>query len=357
MARLIILRLLESYFRHRWLYLLPAVLMLGVAAVYYLVIAEPVYIVRGVVYVQRDTLLSSLITVREEPFTASTPAQATADEVDELLQTDAFIRSLIEETDLEPRMSLGRSEVQDTIKDVRDAVWVEPQGNNQLEVAAAHEDPDVAYQLASALVDRYVQWRINAEHKESATATAFFEDLITTYRSELETVRGELESYLEAHPEPFFGERPPNEQLEIRRLESDINLAQSRLAAVLDKEENARLATAQAESNVRNAYFLVDAPAPPVESAFSLRTLARNLIIFGGVGLLLSLLGIVGGAVLDRAPRFPLDVEIPTGLPVLAMVPAVDTDAASQVDQADSAAARTTVTPLSPGFSTSERKQ
>lgn len=331
--------------------------MLGLAAVYYLFIAEPVYIVRGVVYVQRDTLLSSLITRQNEQFSTSTPAQATADEMDELFQTDAFIRSLIEGTDLEAQMSLGRAAVQDTIEEVREAVWVEPQGRNQVEVAAAHEDPDVAYQLASSVVDRYVSWRINSEHKESETARAFFEDLIETYTAELERVRAELEAYLEAHPEPFFGERPPNEQLEIRRLESEIGLAQSRLSSVLDKEENARLATAQAESNVRNSYFLVDAPAPPVESAFSLRQLARNLVIFTGVGVLISLLGVIGGAVLDRAPRFPLDIEIPTGLPVLAMVPTVDAEAISSTEEPRSSTDSTTVTPLSPGFSASEPKQ
>lgn len=358
MARLLILRLLESYFRHRWFYLLPIVLMLGGAAAYYLFVAEPVYIVRGVVYVQRDTLLSSLITFQDEQYATSTPAQATATEVDELLQTDAFVRSLIEGTDLEARMNLGRVEVQETIEEVRDAVWVEPQGRNQVEVAAAHENPNVAYQLASSVVDRYVSWRINAEHKESETARVFFEDLIETYTAELESARAELETYLEAHPEPFFGERPPNEQLEIRRLESDINLAQSRLSSVLDKEENARLATAQAESNVRNSYFLVDAPAPPVQSAFSLRRLARNLAIFTGVGVLISLLGVAGGAVLDRAPRFPLDVEIPTGLPVLAMVPTVDEDTISSASvEEPTTSTDPTVTSLSPGFSASESKQ
>ena len=42
MLRLINLRLLESYFRHRWLYLLPIVIMVGVAA-YYFTTAERLY--------------------------------------------------------------------------------------------------------------------------------------------------------------------------------------------------------------------------------------------------------------------------------------------------------------------------
>lgn len=326
MARLIILRLLESYFRHRWLYLLPIILMLAIGVGYYFFIQEPVYIVRGVMYVQKETLLASLVGVRDEPINVATPAEATADEIDELLQTDAFVRSLIEESDLEARMAEGPEAVADTIDEVREAVWAETQGNNQVLIAAAWEEPAIALQLAEAMVDNYIQWRLNAERKESSVAQSFFDNLIGEYRTEVETARTELEQYLEAHPEPLRGERPATEQLEISRLQSAIDLAQSRLSAVQDKEEGARLTMAQTESSVRQTYFMIDAPSMPVEPAVSLRSRLQNVALFGLVGVVLSLLGVIGGALLDRSPRFPLDVEQATGLPVLAMVPESDPD-------------------------------
>jgi hypothetical protein len=52
MARLIILRLLDSYFRHRWLNLLPIVLMIGLASASF-TLAEPEFVSRGRLYVQK----------------------------------------------------------------------------------------------------------------------------------------------------------------------------------------------------------------------------------------------------------------------------------------------------------------
>jgi hypothetical protein len=322
MVRLIILRLLESFFRHRWLNLLPVVLLLAAGVAYYSFFASPVYIVRGVLYVQSTSLLTSLLAVGDRPFTTLTPAAATAAEIDELLQTRAFVRAVIANTDLEGQMSLGEQVVEETIEEARKAVWAEAQGSNQVLVAAAHEDPVIAYQLSQGLVDSYIQWRINSDREESAAAQAFFADLIAGYREDVEVARAALQEYLDTRPAPFRGERPANEAMEIGRLENAISLAQTRYASALDKEEDARLAMAQAEGNVRRTYYLIDAPAIPVEPVTSLRRVARNLAVFGGVGLLLSLLGIAGGALLDRTVRFPLDLEQTSDVPVLAMVPA-----------------------------------
>ncbi|MDT8307220.1 MAG: lipopolysaccharide biosynthesis protein [Anaerolineae bacterium] len=322
MARLIVLRLLESYFRHRWLNLLPVVLLLGVGIAYYSFFAEPVYIVRGVLYVQQRSLLESLLPLPDEPFTSLTPAEATATEINELLQTSAFVRAIIANTDLEAQMSQGGEIIEETIEEVREAVWADAQGQNQVLVAAAHEHPLIAYQLSQGMVDSYIQWRINSDREESAAAQAFFAELIAGYRDEVDAARAALQNYLDTHPAPFRGERPPNEQIEINRLEGEITLAQTRFANALDKEEDARLAMARAEGNVRRTYYLIDAPSIPVEPATSLRRVARSLAIFGGAGVLLSLLLITGGALLDRTVRFPLDLEQGSDVPVLAMVPA-----------------------------------
>lgn len=324
MARLIALRLLESYFRHRWLYLLPVLLLLA-AGVAYTVVAEPVYIVRGVIYVQPSSLLESLLAVQDEPFAKLMPADATASEIDELLQTRAFVRAVIANTDLEAEMSGSEEEVEEVIDETREAIWAEAQGNNQVMIAAAHEDPLLAYQLSQGMVDSYIQWRVNLDREDSVAAQAFFADLITGYQEDAERARAALQEYLDTHPAPLRGERPPNELIEIDRLEEAISLAQTRYTNALDKEEEARLAMAQAEGNVRRTYYLLDAPQMPVEPVMSLRRVVMNVAIFTGVGLLLSVLGIAGGALLDRSVRFPLDLEQTTDVPVLAMVPADDT--------------------------------
>lgn len=67
MIRLVFLRLLENYFQHRWLYLLP-VLIMFIAGVAYPFVVPASYVAEGTVYVQPETLLSSLTVVWNDGF-------------------------------------------------------------------------------------------------------------------------------------------------------------------------------------------------------------------------------------------------------------------------------------------------
>jgi capsular polysaccharide biosynthesis protein len=320
MARLLSLRFLESYFRHRWLYLLPLLLMAGVA-IFYFVTVKPTYIVRGVLYVQQQSLLASLTSLRSDGFSVLTPAEATAQELGDLLQTDSFIRALIQQTDLEATLGTGDMTIGETIEEVRKAVWVETQGPNQVRISAAWERPQVAYQLATASLESFIQWRINADRQESEVAQAFFAGLLEQYRGELELARVDLQSYLAAHPEQLRGKRPDVEQLEIDRLKAAVDLAQTRFSSVLAKDEDARLAMAQAESDARQTYLLIDSPAMPTEPETSLRKVALNMLVYLSLGLILTVVAVAGGMMLDRSLTFPVDARNRLELPVLAMVP------------------------------------
>jgi uncharacterized protein involved in exopolysaccharide biosynthesis len=201
---------------------------------------------------------------------------------------------------------------------VRKDVWAETQGANQVVVSAAYENPNVAYQLAGAAIDNYIQWRINADRQESAAAQTFFGELVATYQTDLDAARAALEQYLTGHPAPLRGRRPETEELQIERLQADLDLAQTRYASVLEKEESTRLALAQAESVARQTYYLIDAPAPPTESAVSLRSQLLQAGVFLAAGLFFSLAAVIGGAILDQSFRFPHDAAQGLGLPVLA---------------------------------------
>lgn len=109
--------------------------------------------------------------------------------------------------------------------------------------------------------------------------------------------------------------------MEISRLQGEIDLAASRYATALDKEEETRLAMAQIESDARQTYFLIDAPTIPDTPDTSLRKLALSGGIFTVVGVFLSAGLIVGVALIDRSFRFPIDVINRLDLPVLTMVP------------------------------------
>jgi capsular polysaccharide biosynthesis protein len=321
MLKLVILRLLESYFRHRWLYLLPIVGMIGLAT-YFVLNLDQKYQTEGVLYVQNQSYLASLTDVRASDVSwYLTAAQITNSEINDLLQTDSFVRAIIQETDLEKEMTKGETAVDETIQETRDSIWVYSTGNNQITIGASHEDPKLAYQLVSALIDVYLRWQVNAEQAENETANSFFVDVIDLYNSELAAAREDMVQYVQMHPQPLRGDRPETEQMEIARLQAAIDLSSSRVASALDKEENTRLAMAQIESDTRQRYILIDAPEIPLESEVSLRKIAMQAGAFVGAGIILTIVAIFGAAVLDRSFRFPIDVNNRLDLPVLSILP------------------------------------
>jgi uncharacterized protein involved in exopolysaccharide biosynthesis len=321
MLRLFILRIFESYFRHRWLYLLPLVIMVA-GAIAYFFISKPTYIARGILYIQNESLLSTLTDLGESTGTFwVSPAQTISSEISELLQTDAFIRAIVQSTDLEDAMSEGRSGVKTVIEEVREDVWVEPIGNNQLVVSASYEDPVIAYQYVEATIENYLNWKTNIQRTEAEAAQEFFKNLIVQYEAELEDAQLEMRQYLEEYPEPIVGERSGIEQLEIDRIQAGIDLAATRYAKALDRQEDTQLALTKVESDVRQTYLLIDAPNIPEEPEYSLKKIVFNMGAFVAAGVFLSAAAIFGGVILDRSFRFPIDVTQRLELPVLAMIP------------------------------------
>ena len=320
MFRLVTLRLLESYFRHRWLYLIPIVLMIP-AAVAYITLKPPGYVAHGTLYIQKESLISSLNALRNEGFSWLTPADATISELYELLSSDAFTRAIVAQTDLEQEMNGDRDALHETLGAVRSAIWAEHLGNNLVRIAAAHEDADIAFQLVTATIETFTQWKINVGRSESVAAQAFFVDLVSSYQSALEPARAALNDYLIAHPEPVRGDRPMLETAEIARLDAAVQQADTRLRAAQEKEENARLTLTQTESDVRQTYFVIDTPTLPDATDVSKREMAMTLIMFMVVGGMISLTGVIGAALLDRSLRFPIDVRHGLSLPVLGMIP------------------------------------
>ncbi|MEO7912520.1 MAG: lipopolysaccharide biosynthesis protein [Roseiflexaceae bacterium] len=322
MARLFILRLFDSYFRHRWLNLLPLVLMLGMAGASFQ-LAEKQYVSRGRLYVQKSSLLPSLTQIGVDGISYKSPTQIAVSEVNELVLTEAFIRSVIQKTDLEASMADGPDAIQKIIDGFRTQLSVTAVGDSIIEITVKNNDPKLAQQLAAAVIESYSLWKLNGDLQESAVAQAFFAGVIPGYQEDLQRVRDQLETFLKQHPVQLRGERPAEEQVEIDRLQSAVESSAKRVENALEKEESARLSQTQAESSVRQDYLLIDAPIVPLKPETSLKERITGPAIFIIIGLLMSIGGIIGGALLDRSFRFALDVRSNLNLPVLALVPDV----------------------------------
>ncbi|NJN18379.1 MAG: hypothetical protein HC822_20050 [Oscillochloris sp.] len=164
MVRLIILRLTESFFRNRGLYQLPVVLMILLAGLY-VMFAPRVYVSKGTLYVQQDSLLASLTNSSGGGSWWITPSQAAVNEFRELMGTNAFVRTIASKTDLEHGIMLDPGATDRVIWEIRQAVSFSSLGDNLVSFGATFRDPKITQQIAQASIDTYLQWRLNADQQ------------------------------------------------------------------------------------------------------------------------------------------------------------------------------------------------
>lgn len=283
--------------------------------------AKPSYIAVGAVYVEKESLLATLTSLQDSGLAWVTPAQATVDEFKELIQTDAFIRAIISQTDIESEMNQGDTKVSEIIGDTRASIWAVPLGNNLIQVGATHEKGPIAEQLAKALVESYLQWKIKSDQQDSTSAQVFFDDLVKTYRADLQKAQNDQQAFLEEHPDPVRGERTLLEEVQINDLQRMVSEANTRLTNAIEKLDSAKLALSQSDSKARQTYQLIDTPHVPPGTGTSKTKMAMNAVIMAVVGLILGVVAAAGAAFLDSSFRFPIDVENTLSLPVLAIVP------------------------------------
>jgi hypothetical protein len=278
----------------------------------------------------------------------------TTNQIKELLQTEAFMRSVVKGTPIEADMNASINDVKPIITSLSKAIWAQPAGDSLVQFGADFEDPQVARQLATNLMQSYTLWKLNSDRQDSIAAQSFFSDLIQPYQDALDKARTELENYLADHPTPIRGNRSEIEAIEISRLQANVNSSDTRLQSAIDKEESARLAQIQAERNIQQRYMMLDTPRTPLTPTTSVKQLAMKALIFVVVGMILSLVGVIGGAIIDRTFRLPIDVVHSLELPLLALVPTNKISAlARAAAQPVAGAVGETLTPSQPKIASS----
>lgn len=319
MIRLILLRVLETFFRRPWAYIWPALLAVAAGVLFFLLVPAE-YQVRGTIYVQRESLLTALASDRQvRQFT--TPANETMSEIFSLLNTNTFAITVLENTNLREQLTLSPRERDQVIKDYRTAMMIHSEGTNIVVVTATDKDALLAQQMAVATMDAYVQWRVNFERADSQIAQQFFVELIERYEDQLSEAERELRNYLLIYPDPVRGSRSSEEVFEIDRLQRAVNESFARVALARGKEEDARLALAKVDSESTQEYLIIDAPSIPNAPPSVLRRAITLIVGAAAVGIVLSLVRLLLAIILDRSFYFPLDVQYGLKHTTLATLP------------------------------------
>ena len=317
-ARLFLGRLLETFFRRWWLYLIPIALLgaLGAASV---LGKGARYQASGVILVNRDSLLNQITAVRgENTFGFDSPATYTSRQFNTLLGTDSFVDSVITAAGLKSAVESGAL----TRQTVRTSLWAAAQGDELVVINAATSNPELSFRLADATMGSYVQWEIDNTISQSQSSEQFFESLLVPYQKKLDDARSALAKYVSAHPAAgAAADRPADEQVEIATLTEAVTRADDQLATARSSLAAASLASAQSTTDVTQRLRIVDSPEQPTAPVPHRKKDVLTLMLFLILGSIVSAAALVIATLLDRSVRYGEEIEAHLKVPVLATVP------------------------------------
>jgi uncharacterized protein involved in exopolysaccharide biosynthesis len=313
------LRVADAIARRWWLYIVPLVLLVLLGALTVSRQSDE-FRASGVVNVSGESLITDLTSVRGGAgYTYETVASKTSRDLNDLLQTDVFMRSVVEGAGLTSAVEAGTL----TFDSLRASVWAAPDGDSLLNVTAATHNPELSQRLAAAAIDSFIQWTLDGDLAESRSAEEFLLAKLQTDQETLQAARDELTAYVNAHEGPALELRPLAEQVEIQSLTNAIEQAEARYQESLQQYDAARLASDQATSDVNQRFRIVDEPLVPAAAEPRLKEAALTMAVFIAMGGLLSAAFVAVGVITDRTLRFGRDAEARLGVDVVAVLPEV----------------------------------
>lgn len=311
-------RVLEAIFRRLWLYV-------GLLAVFAAIGAFVVsqrsdqYRSIGIVRVSGQSTLSEITRVGGNTGVGyETPAAFTAREINAVIGTDLFISSVAEAAGITDALESGLV----SSREIQEFIWASSGSDLLVEVNASAANPEFAQALATATISAYLQLQIDDSLTAGRSTEAFLESLLAPYQTRVDDAQAALETFVNENPGPADAAlRPVDEQAELTRLSADIDRANAQLTVALTSLADARLITAQTETDVSQRLRVIDPPKLPSAPESGRRDDAITIMMFLFVGAVLASAAAVATALLDRSVRYPDEAESQFGLPVLASVP------------------------------------
>jgi hypothetical protein len=308
----------DSFFRRWPLYLLPLLLLVGLGVLQARTVTAQ-YRSVGTLNVATNPLLSSTPLGGTGAYGFETPSTATTRMINEQLRTDVFVRSVAEGAGL--TAALEQHLV--TINDVRARVGASSAGDRLLTVSASWSDARTATQLVNSVIKAYTDHVLAVETGQSSDAEKYWTDLANGYKQDIAGAQKKVEDYVVANPAPKIGDRPTEQSLALSYLSNAVTQAQSQLQNAESKIEDAKLNTQQATSQTTEGLQVVDPAEVPTAPQAIHRAQALAVAVYLFLGLFLVVLMLFVSTLLDRAVRSADDIDVATGLAVVATVPSI----------------------------------
>jgi uncharacterized protein involved in exopolysaccharide biosynthesis len=315
-TRRVVLNILEAFFRRPWLHLLPLILMLALGAATALGGKEEFRSV-GSLTATNESLLADITATNEAGSTFESAAENAAAQMNEFLRTEEFLDIVARGAGLETALEQG----QVLRSQLRGAINAFADGDNLVRVSATTNNPELSQRLAQGTIDGYIEQIVGASTEQGQATERVLEGRVNETKQILDEARAELEAFLTTNPNANDEDAPAALAQQFERREADIQRADTRYTAALDALEEAKVTTATAREVVNQRLRPSDPPEVPLAAEPRLRKAALTIILFGALGVMLSLALVVVTATLDRTIRVPNDITARYGLDVLAVVP------------------------------------
>jgi hypothetical protein len=327
----VIEKVLEAFFRHKLLILLPPVLIPLIVSPIVFLRAPTYYETFAGIWVSRPAYLTSSDTSTNQWIT---PAQDQSTRLGEQARTRAFLRDVARRAPLlAPLVGSDRGEARIQLI-IGAGLTVSPSGNNLLVLRFRADTAELSYQVLNALIEAYVDKAVTDRVEQGGLATSFYESRLQTAQEELGKSNEALRRYVAANPRlttidpargasattasrlglPAMAIDPELAEL-MRRAES----AQRDVDRARDSLDKTQLAVAASLEGQELGFQVVDRPLMPTAPTQERRRLlvfpAAALLV--GIGLSAALLILLVAA--DRSVRSTADLA-PT-LRVVGVVP------------------------------------
>ena len=230
-----------------------------------------------------------------------------------------FVRGVAEHAGLQGALDAGLV----TIAEIRARVYASSAGDRLLAVGASWSDARTAQQLVTATIGQYTDNVLQVAIRQTSAAETYWQGLRSGYQQAVKDAQAAVQAYVVAYPAPKIGERPTEQTLALQNLNTAITQGQAQVTNAESKIEEARLATQLARSQTGDGLQVVDPPEVPSypEAVRREQVLAVGVYLFLGLFIVAAMLLV--STLLDRAVRSAEDIDIASGLAVVATVPSI----------------------------------
>lgn len=319
-------KLLEAFFRHKWLVLLPPFLIPIVVTPIAFVTTPVAYESIVGVWVDNPTYLD----VKSSQSFYTSAAQTQANQLTELLHTRNFMLDVVGRTSLAPLVGTpaGEARVADLIDKGVTVSSASSTSTHLLTIRSHFTTPQLAYQVAQAIVDAYSDRNSNQLVDQSSTAISFYQSQLQDAQDQSTQANQQLSQYAIAMGYASSGDGTPlapdaqsasSFDPKFAELQASAHFAQQQVDAARSALQNAQQSSAAAIQGQDMSFQVLDPPQLPTAPVTSV----KNILIYGiaalVIGLGLSTIVLVLLVAGDRSIRQDADLHPPVR--VLGIVP------------------------------------